>query len=105
MTNQERYGMSIILEIKVTPSSGRQRIVVDSSGMRIKVYLKSPPEDGKANSELIDLLAKTVGCPKMKIDILSGAASRTKRVKIDLPLTREELLSRLGFALQMSLIG
>ncbi len=97
--------MSVILEIKVTPSSGRQQIVVDPSGIRIKIYLKSPAEDGKANRELIAFLAKSLGCPLAQLDILSGATSRTKRVKIDLPLTREEVLSKLGFALQTTLIG
>ena len=105
MTNLERDGMSVILEIKVTPSSGRQRIVVDPTGTRIKVYLKSPPEDGKANRELTGFLAKSLGCRLAQVDILSGATSRTKRVKIDLSLTREEVLSKLGFALQTTLIG
>jgi uncharacterized protein len=105
MTNPERDGMSVILEIKVVPSSGRQALVVDPGGALIKVYLKSPPEAGKANRELVSFLAKSLGCTLGQVTLVSGAASRTKRVKIDLALTREEVLSKLGFAVQTRLFG
>jgi uncharacterized protein (TIGR00251 family) len=45
--------------------------------------LKSPPVDGKANEELMALVAKQFGCAKSKVSIKSGAASKTKRVLIE----------------------
>jgi uncharacterized protein YggU (UPF0235/DUF167 family) len=39
--------------------------------------------DGKANEELISLVAKQFGCAKSKVSIKSGAASRVKLVRID----------------------
>ena len=44
--------------------------------------LKSPPVDGKANEELVALIAKQFGCRRSVITIKSGAAGRTKLVKI-----------------------
>jgi uncharacterized protein YggU (UPF0235/DUF167 family) len=38
--------------------------------------------DGEANKAVIELLAKTLGIPKSNIEILSGGASRQKRVAI-----------------------
>jgi uncharacterized protein len=45
--------------------------------------LKSPPVDGKANAELVALVARRFGCRKADVTIAGGAASRTKRVAID----------------------
>ena len=44
--------------------------------------LKSPPVDGKANAELISLLADYFGCRKQDVTIKAGAGARIKRVTI-----------------------
>ena len=46
------------------------------------VRLRTPPVDGAANAELIDVLASTLGIPKRDISIVSGEKSRLKRVRI-----------------------
>ncbi len=46
-------------------------------------HLKSPPVDGKANQELLALVAAHFGRRKSQVALKSGAASRTKRVQID----------------------
>jgi hypothetical protein len=45
--------------------------------------LKAPPVDGKANEELIALVAQQFACAKSKVHIKSGASSKTKRVLIE----------------------
>jgi hypothetical protein len=45
--------------------------------------LKSPPVEGKANEELIALVARTFRCRKAAVAIKSGASGRTKLVKIE----------------------
>jgi uncharacterized protein (TIGR00251 family) len=45
--------------------------------------LKSPPADGKANAELIALIARHFGCGKAAVAIKSGTTGRTKLVKIE----------------------
>jgi len=45
--------------------------------------IKSAPVDGKANEELVALVAKEFGCRKSAVSIKSGALSRTKLVRID----------------------
>ena len=86
--------MSLIIEVKVTPSSGRQKFVKDKSG-GIKCFLKSAPEDGKANEELIKLLAKKLSILKNDIKLILGATSRRKRIKIDADITLEQLMEKL----------
>ena len=45
--------------------------------------LNAPPVDGKANAELIRLVARQFGCARSAVSIKSGAGSRTKLVKIE----------------------
>lgn len=45
--------------------------------------LKSPPVDGKANAELVALVAREFGQPKSRVSIRTGASGRLKRVTID----------------------
>ncbi len=91
--------MALILEIKVIPSSGRATFCLDASN-KLKAYLKSSPEGGKANKELIQLLAHALHCPQYLITIISGMTTRNKKIKISLPLTHDELINKLGFAIE-----
>ena len=45
--------------------------------------IKSPPVDGKANAELIALVAQKFRCRKAQVSIKAGAGSRTKLVRIE----------------------
>ncbi|NEP37944.1 MAG: DUF167 domain-containing protein [Okeania sp. SIO2H7] len=71
----------VILKIKVKPNSKQQKIIEEADGS-LKISLKSPPVDGKANQELIELLAKKFGVPKSEIIIKSGLSSRNKLVEL-----------------------
>ena len=87
--------MSLIIEVKVIPSSGQQKWILDKSG-QLKCYLKSPPEKGKANKELIKLLANALKCSQHEIEIISGLSSRKKKIKIDKALSYENVLKLLN---------
>ncbi|QIR39559.1 DUF167 domain-containing protein [Tolypothrix sp. PCC 7910] len=69
-------------QVKVKPNSKQQKIEEQADGS-LNVHLKSPPVDGKANEELIKLLAEKFKVPKSYITIKSGATSRQKLVEID----------------------
>lgn len=94
--------MSYVFDVKVVPSSGRNKWQLDASGM-LKCYLKSPPEKGLANEELIKLLAKALRVPKDQVSILAGATSRNKRVRIAFNMTFEQLLAALEIERQTHL--
>ena len=72
-----------LLKIQVKPNSKQQNILEEPDGS-LKISLKSPPVDGKANQELIKLLAKKFGVPKSEIIIKSGLSSRNKLVELPL---------------------
>ncbi|MDD1414790.1 DUF167 domain-containing protein [Dolichospermum sp. ST_con] len=68
--------------VKVKPNSKQQKIEELADGS-LNVHLKSPPVDGKANEELIKLLAKKFDVSKSSIRIKSGTTSRQKVIEID----------------------
>ena len=69
------------LQVKVKPNA-RASLLEESDGMWL-AQLKSPPVDGKANAELIALVAEKFGCRKAQVTIKAGAGGRMKLVRID----------------------
>lgn len=49
----------------------------------LKIQLASPPVEGAANAELLDLLAKTLGVPRRALTLVAGEGSRRKRVRVE----------------------
>jgi uncharacterized protein (TIGR00251 family) len=68
--------------VKVKPNSKQQSIIEEEDGS-LTVHLKSPPVDGKANKEIVELLAKKFGVPKSRITIQVGLTGRNKVVIIE----------------------
>jgi len=70
----------MIIKVRVKPNSKKQEIV--NKGRDYIVFLKSPPENNKANTELIKLLAGYFDKHFSQIKIKSGNRSRYKLVEI-----------------------
>jgi len=67
--------------VKVKVNSGMQK--VESFGdWRYLVYVKSPPENGRANLEMVNLLAKHLGVPPLKLKIKTGFSNSNKILEI-----------------------
>ena len=71
-----------VIQIKVKPNSRASLLEQKEDGTWL-AQLKSPPVDGKANDELIALVAKHFGCRKSEVSIKSGGAGRVKLVQIE----------------------
>ena len=74
---------SLYLQIKVKTNAVKSELceMLPESGI-IKVNIAAVPEKGKANRELIKLLAGEFKVDKDKIKIISGKSSKLKLVKI-----------------------
>jgi len=70
-----------IVQIKVKPSSRASLLEQNEDGTWV-AQLKSPPVDGKANEELIGLVAKHFRVRKSEVSIKSGGSSRLKLIQI-----------------------
>jgi uncharacterized protein (TIGR00251 family) len=73
-----------VIEVKVKPNS-RVSLLEQGEGGVWFAQVKSPPVDGKANEELLALVARHFGCRKSAVSLKSGASARTKLVRIEGP--------------------
>lgn len=71
----------MILQLKIKPNARKNEILYDHGG-NLKVKVKAPPVDGKANRELIVFLSLVFGVPRSHIGILSGETSSHKKIEI-----------------------
>ncbi len=96
--------MAVILEIKVVPNSGKQRFERDRSG-NIKCFLKSFPEKGKANKELVKFLSKKLSIVQEDVAIIKGLTARKKTIKINCDISREYVFDKLGLEPEIEIQG
>ena len=72
---------SFVITVRAKPRSAVSLLEAEASGIWI-ARLRSSPVDGKANVELIGLVAKHFGCPRSSVAVISGTSARLKLVRI-----------------------
>jgi len=72
----------VILRVKVKPNSRSSSLVQEADGSW-RAQLRAPPVDGKANDELVALIAAHFKCRKAAVVIKSGASARIKLVRVE----------------------
>jgi uncharacterized protein (TIGR00251 family) len=76
----------VLLAVRVVPKAARSRVlgrVTEADGRTaLKLALAAPPQEGRANAALIDLLAAALGLPRRDLALIAGTASRRKTVAI-----------------------
>ena len=77
-------GEVLVLNIRVQPRASRNEIA-GRVGDQLKIRLTTPPVNGKASQHLLEFLAKKCGVSKNRVELLSGASARNKRVSIVCP--------------------
>jgi uncharacterized protein len=81
------------IDIKVITKSSRSKIIAAEDGS-IRVYLNSPPVDGQANKECIELFSKKLKISKSSITIEKGMKAKNKKICIE-GLDYPEILKQL----------
>lgn len=93
MTVCEPYKSGCLLRIKLTPNAsfcGFKGMVVDADGaIYLKAYVQVAPEKGRANEELIKMLAKKLKVAKSSISIVSGATEHYKKIYMETAAVEE----------------
>ena len=85
---------SAILAVHVSPRSARYEIVGWHDGA-VRVRLRAAPVEGQANEALRRLLAKHLGLSRSSLELIGGATSRDKRVRIE-GISADEVRLRLA---------
>ena len=69
------------LRLRVAPGAARTE-VAGRHGDGWKVRVTAPPERGRANDAVVDLLADRLHIPRTSVSVVSGHASREKVVEL-----------------------
>lgn len=70
------------ISVRVKTGKSKEDFIRREDGS-YEAHIKSAPVDGKANKDLIKLIAKRMGIPKSAVSILSGHTSKTKIIGIN----------------------
>jgi len=72
---------ALVITVRARPRSSVSALEPDGSGGWV-ARLRASPVDGKANDELVALVARHFGCARSSVSIVSGASARLKLVRI-----------------------
>ncbi len=70
-----------ILTLHIQPGAKKSG-VAGPHGDALKIRLAAPPIDGKANDCLIELIADMLRVTRFQVELISGATSRRKRIRV-----------------------
>ncbi len=70
------------LRVKVQPGARRNE-VLGFQGEVLRLRVTAPPERGRANEAVIEMLAEVLGLPKSRLAVVTGAASRNKVIAVE----------------------
>jgi len=72
---------TVIFAVRVQPRASKDEIAGEMAGA-LKIRLRSPALEGRANEALIEFLVELLKTSKSAVRILSGERSRIKRLEI-----------------------
>ncbi len=84
----------MVLEVKVKPGTGKDKILIFKEPNILEVSLKAKPEKGEANKSLCRFLSKILKVNKEDVKIIKGKKERKKVLKID-NFSEDKFISRI----------
>jgi len=70
-----------LIAVRVTPRSSEDELLGWQDNV-LRVKLRAPPVEGRANEALCRYLALLLGVAASKVEVVSGASARTKRLRV-----------------------
>ncbi len=87
-----RDGDDLVLQLRIQPRATRDELA-GLQGDRLRVRLRAPPVDGKANAQLQRFVAELFQVSRQRVLIEAGVGAREKRVRILGPVALPASLS------------
>ena len=88
------HAEGVLLPVRAKPGARKAGIQGERNGALV-VAVTAPPEDGRANEALVELLHERLGLKRSRIELVSGQKSRDKRFLLR-GITRAEVVVLLG---------
>lgn len=87
-------GPDVLLDVWATPGAARSEVTGVAEG-RLRLRLAAPAREGRANAELIRLLAQTLGVRRRDVEVVRGAQGRRKTIRVA-GASPADVVARLG---------
>ncbi len=84
----------LVLPVRAQPGARKHGVLGEHAGA-LKIAVTAPPEDGRANDALLEVLRKALDVKRSQVELLSGMTSRDKRFLIR-GLSKADLETRLA---------
>ena len=88
------HAEGLLLPVRAQPGARRNGVQGEQAGA-LKVAVTAPPQDGRANEALAEVLRAALGLKRSQLELVGGATSRDKRFLVR-GLARAELERRLA---------
>jgi uncharacterized protein (TIGR00251 family) len=75
--NITAHATGATLAVRAQPGARKNAVVGEQAGA-LKVAVTAPPEDGRANAALVEVLRSWLGLKRSQLELVSGATSRNK---------------------------
>jgi uncharacterized protein (TIGR00251 family) len=69
------------LNLRVIPNASRAQVIGWMEGHVLKVKVQAPPTDGRANEQVIALMADFLGIKSKQVELILGATARNKTLE------------------------
>src|SRR6267142_1044922 len=90
---QDKDG-AVVFSVRVQPRASKDEVAGETGGL-LKVRLRAPAVEDRANEALVEFLAELLKTSRSAVSILSGERSRVKRIEIR-GVTRQQILNLLA---------
>ena len=74
--------MPLKFDVRITPNAGRNQLIGWQAG-RLKIKVKAPAVEGKANEELLRFLAELLQVRRREIGIDRGETAKSKVIWVE----------------------
>ncbi len=88
------HAEGLVLPVRAQPGARRNGVQGEQAGL-LKIAVTAPPEDGRANQALVEVLRELLDLKRSQVELLSGERSREKKFLIR-GLSRAELQARIA---------
>jgi uncharacterized protein (TIGR00251 family) len=87
------HAEGVVLPVRAQPGARKAGVLGELAGS-LKVAVTAPPEDGRANKALIEVLREVFDVKRSQIALLSGETSREKKFLIR-GVTKADLMAQI----------
>jgi uncharacterized protein len=87
-----------VLPVRAQPGARKAGAQGEHNGA-LKLAVSAPPEDGRANKAILELVGELLGVRRSQVELVSGATGRDKRLLIR-GVLRNELAARVAALLE-----